>query len=109
MLSRVKVRSIERPSLLLIAAHTPRGRYFHEQGRHQSPDVSHPQGLKPGPRPTLLYGCGGFNVSLTPYFSVGRAVWLEQGGIYAIANFEVAVSMERRGIKREPKRTSKRL
>ena len=39
-----------------------------------------------GKNPTLLYGYGGFNVSLTPSFSVTRAVWLEQGGIYAVAN-----------------------
>jgi prolyl oligopeptidase len=36
--------------------------------------------------PTLLYGYGGFNVSMTPAFSVSRLIWLEQGGIYAIAN-----------------------
>lgn len=39
-----------------------------------------------GKNPTLLYGYGGFNISLTPQFSVTRAVWLEQGGIYAVAN-----------------------
>jgi prolyl oligopeptidase len=39
-----------------------------------------------GKNPTLLYAYGGFNVSLTPKFSVSRAVWLEQGGIYAVAN-----------------------
>src|SRR5690606_30167823 len=39
-----------------------------------------------GSNPTLLYGYGGFNVSLTPYFSVSRAVWLEAGGVLAIAN-----------------------
>jgi len=39
-----------------------------------------------GKNPTILYGYGGFNVSLTPRFSVTRAVWLEQGGIYAVAN-----------------------
>ncbi|NQZ20758.1 MAG: S9 family peptidase [Colwellia sp.] len=39
-----------------------------------------------GKNPTILYGYGGFNVSLTPTFSVTRAVWLEQGGIYAVAN-----------------------
>lgn len=39
-----------------------------------------------GKNPTLLYGYGGFNVSLTPSFSVTKALWLEQGGIYAVAN-----------------------
>ncbi|GHF89413.1 prolyl oligopeptidase family serine peptidase [Thalassotalea marina] len=39
-----------------------------------------------GKNPTILYGYGGFNVSLTPSFSSSRAVWLEQGGIYAVAN-----------------------
>ena len=39
-----------------------------------------------GKNPTLLYAYGGFNVSLTPTFSVSRAVWMEQGGIYAVAN-----------------------
>ena len=39
-----------------------------------------------GSHPTLLYGYGGFDVSLTPSFSVGRLVWLEMGGVYAVAN-----------------------
>ncbi len=39
-----------------------------------------------GKNPTILYGYGGFNISLTPSFSIVRAVWLEQGGIYAVAN-----------------------
>jgi prolyl oligopeptidase len=34
----------------------------------------------------MLYGYGGFNVSLTPYFSPARMVFLEQGGVYAVAN-----------------------
>ncbi|HSM50002.1 MAG TPA: prolyl oligopeptidase family serine peptidase [Thermoanaerobaculia bacterium] len=47
----------------------------------------HRKGLKrDGSHPTLLYGYGGFNVSLTPYFSVARAVWLEMGGVLAVAN-----------------------
>jgi prolyl oligopeptidase len=39
-----------------------------------------------GANPTLLYGYGGFNVSLTPFFSVERLAWLERGGVYAVAN-----------------------
>ena len=39
-----------------------------------------------GSHRTLLYGYGGFNISLTPGFSVSRAVWLERGGILAVAN-----------------------
>ena len=39
-----------------------------------------------GKNPTILYGYGGFNVSLTPSFSIANAVWLEMGGIYAVAN-----------------------
>lgn len=39
-----------------------------------------------GKNPTILYGYGGFNISLTPSFSITNSVWLEQGGIYAVAN-----------------------
>jgi prolyl oligopeptidase len=39
-----------------------------------------------GDNPTLLYGYGGFNVPITPRFSVARLVWVEMGGIYAVAN-----------------------
>jgi prolyl oligopeptidase len=47
----------------------------------------HKKGLKPnGKLPTLLYGYGGFNVSLTPRFSPAAAVWIEHGGLYAVAN-----------------------
>ena len=47
----------------------------------------HKKGLKPnGKLPVLLYGYGGFTVSLTPRFSALAAVWAEQGGLYAVAN-----------------------
>jgi len=39
-----------------------------------------------GQNPTLLYGYGGFNISLMPSFRVSRVVWLEMGGIYAVPN-----------------------
>jgi prolyl oligopeptidase len=39
-----------------------------------------------GSNPTLLYGYGGFDISLTPAFSVGNLVWMEMGGVYAVAN-----------------------
>jgi prolyl oligopeptidase len=49
--------------------------------------LTHKKGLEPsGETPTLLYGYGGFNVSLTPSFSPARLVWLEQGGVFALAN-----------------------
>jgi prolyl oligopeptidase len=39
-----------------------------------------------GPAPTILYGYGGFNVSMTPSYSPTRMAWLEAGGAYAVAN-----------------------
>ena len=47
----------------------------------------HRKGLKPdGKTPTILYGYGGFNVSITPGFQARIAWWIEQGGLYAVAN-----------------------
>ena len=39
-----------------------------------------------GKNPTMLYGYGGFNISLTPSFSIANAVWMENGGVYAVPN-----------------------
>ncbi len=49
--------------------------------------ITHKKGLKlDGNNPAMLYGYGGFNVSITPNFSISNAVWMEQGGIYAVPN-----------------------
>src|SRR5215212_2981130 len=49
--------------------------------------ITHKKGLKlDGSNPTYLYAYGGFNISLTPAFSVGNLVWMERGGVYAQPN-----------------------
>lgn len=49
--------------------------------------LTHKKGVTPnGKNPVMLYGYGGFNVSLTPSFSVSNLVFMENGGIYAVAN-----------------------
>jgi len=49
--------------------------------------IVHKKGLKlDGTNKTLLYGYGGFNISLLPNYSVSRMVWVEQGNVLAIAN-----------------------
>jgi prolyl oligopeptidase len=49
--------------------------------------ITHKKGIElDGTHPTMLYGYGGFNISLTPSFSTANTVWLENGGIYAVAN-----------------------
>ena len=61
--------------------------YISKDGTQIPMIITHKKGLDyDGNNPTILYGYGGFNVSLTPSFSISKAVWLEQGGVYAVAN-----------------------
>ena len=49
--------------------------------------ITHRKGLElNGKNPTILYGYGGFNISLTPRFSITNALWMEKGGVYAVPN-----------------------
>ncbi len=49
--------------------------------------IVHKKGISlDGNNPTLLYGYGGFNISLTPTFSIGNLMWLKMGGVYAMPN-----------------------
>ena len=58
--------------------------YASKDGTRVPMFITHRKGLAlDGSNPTYLYGYGGFNISLTPAFSVGNLVWLELGGVYA--------------------------
>ena len=49
--------------------------------------ITHRKGMAlDGTNPTMLYGYGGFNIAMTPAFSSANLVWLEMGGVYAVAN-----------------------
>lgn len=61
--------------------------YTSKDGTQVPMFITHKKGIQmDGSNPTLLYGYGGFNISLTPSFSVTRIAWLEQGGVLAVAN-----------------------
>lgn len=61
--------------------------YTSKDGTRVPMFIVHKKGLKlDGTNPTLLYGYGGFSVSMTPSFSVSRIVWMENGGIFAMPN-----------------------
>ncbi len=61
--------------------------YTSKDGTRVPMFIAHKKGLElDGRRPTLLYGYGGFNISLTPRFSVTRLSWMEMGGVFAMAN-----------------------
>ena len=62
-------------------------RYASKDGTEISMFIVHRRDLPlDGRRPTLLYGYGGFSVSLTPAFSARAVAWVEQGGVYAVPN-----------------------
>ncbi len=61
--------------------------YHSKDGTRVPMFITHKKGLKlDGGNPTYLYGYGGFDISLTPYFSVSSLIWMEMGGVYALAN-----------------------
>jgi prolyl oligopeptidase len=61
--------------------------YESKDGTKVSMFITHKKGIKlNGNNPTYLYGYGGFNISLTPSFSVSLLIWLEMGGVYAVPN-----------------------
>ena len=61
--------------------------YHSKDGTRVPMFLTYKKGLKlDGQNPTLLYAYGGFDISLTPFFSVPNLVWLEMGGIYAQPN-----------------------
>ena len=61
--------------------------YSSKDGTRVPMFITHKKGLNlDSARPTILYGYGGFNISITPRFSVASLVWMEMGGVYAVAN-----------------------
>ena len=61
--------------------------YTSKDGTRVPMFLTHKKGLKlDGKNPTYLYGYGGFNVPITPSFSSSVVVWMEMGGVYAVAN-----------------------
>ncbi|HEV2761606.1 MAG TPA: prolyl oligopeptidase family serine peptidase, partial [Pyrinomonadaceae bacterium] len=61
--------------------------YTSKDGTRVPMFVTHRKGIKlDGQNPTLLYAYGGFQISQTPGFSVSNLIWMEMGGVYAVAN-----------------------
>ncbi len=61
--------------------------YHSKDGTRVPMFITHKKGLRlDGSNPTYLYGYGGFNYAMTPWFSVSTLVWMEMGGVFAVAN-----------------------
>jgi prolyl oligopeptidase len=61
--------------------------YHSKDGTRVPMFIAHKKGIQlDGSNPTYLYGYGGYNISLTPYFSISRLVWMGMGGVFAMAN-----------------------
>jgi prolyl oligopeptidase len=78
---------VDAPSIDPAAYEVEQEWYHSKDGTRVPMFVVHKKGLKKdGHNPTLLTGYGGFNVSVTPAFNRAAYLWLEHGGIYAVAN-----------------------
>jgi prolyl oligopeptidase len=83
------LETVLKPDLPFDASHyeTTQVFYTSKDGTRVPMFLTHKKGLAlDGSNPTLLYGYGGFNISLTPNFAPQRIAWLEAGGVYAVAN-----------------------
>jgi prolyl oligopeptidase len=84
-----KVEAFKVPKLLFDPAAYETEQVFFESGDGARVPMflSRRKGLaKDGNRPVLLYGYGGFNISLTPWYSVANLAWMERGGVFAVPN-----------------------
>ncbi len=80
--------TFSRPKLGFDASHyeTKQVFYWSKDGTKVPMFITCKKGIKlDGGNPTLLYGYGGFGISVTPSFNVSSLVWLEAGGVYAVA------------------------
>ena len=72
---------------ILISLKQSRSFFTSKDGTEIPMFIIHKKNIKlDGNNPTMLYGYGGFDISLTPGFSISRMILLENGGVYAMAN-----------------------
>jgi prolyl oligopeptidase len=85
--SRIEVHRAPTLTFDTAAYETRQVFYTSKDGTRVPMFITHRKGIElDASHPTLLYAYGGFNISLTPFFSPAYAVWLEQGGVLAVAN-----------------------